>query len=1067
MAAVSQYPTETLGPTGAHSFRARDGTMVTYDPESRTVTLPDLRTSDNMIDKSKPLPTSLQSDFLPDDLLLAITAPPPIYEKLGPPSRYRNLDVSATNARKKPAGVWTHPKRRDKFKHLTENTPCVCGAGKDISFLYDVPKKEEKRQKSDEFDPTEVRKDEEEEEKPKKKAIRLPDTLIPEEYHVVKNKGVMGLEYYEDNFGTQPNDHEAHLVMFPSMNPTSRYEVVQLKKTLQMMLEKAGLTDDDFELKGPTQMHNLLEIIKKEQNIYNIIFHELIRQASVECLERGELLSEIRTRYNTLINKIPRQIKGLHEEVLAQRALDRRLTEELMRFKTTISMLTDELSEVREHDKAVTEQAVQAQEDLKSALAESQKNAGLLAEYHELYELQRRRLEGQLASLGTEKEIWSTAAYSLALKVTEEHSLSTARRLHVCEKSWSKLANHFTIMLSDQDTAQLTQLQGYVDHWREIISEFHTGLKHREEYMREQLNNIQGGIKHWINFFTRNVLSQEGHFNKPPEEKKIAALFNDIKKWESILSSENEKFGGDLLLTGEELLKEIRGQVSLWTDCALHVFSRHQAAPGERHPDQEEMDRVNDEVELLVQQFTVRLTGENGTAIGVINTGNGMEQWDVKLTAAVHGKTPLSEQDWLRLYNAMDDWLGYLHICIENIGNSQKEEERAKGLHHVSIDVQNTIKMVQKWLSSTTNSIDSEDAKLVEAVNSLHTEMIKWMVQVLLRLAPDRPDHSAEARDAVLLGSTTVAELNANAKSLFQRLFNFSAYVTQCCSGIVNEHVQQKITEQDDDPERELRELHKLQSECDGWITTAKLLLDELGKLTEQQALQEVTSRPTGAPAEDGLIAYHDKEKLEPQERPPPLGIPTNETSKPELQEQPKVKDTRAPEAGPPTATADRFEVIAGDRNTYGKSIDEIQREKGDPAMKPKIQSTAGPDVPDTKKAFEALAAVTELQNQLLEAEERAQRSEERATTRENELKDANEQIRELERRLAALENAQSVPTSASTRPPMTSTQTTNVTEAADQSTDADKSTDQSDKNKKASSSSRSSSRTSAKAKKK
>ena len=33
-------------------------------------------------------------------------------------------------------------------------------------------------------------------------------------------------------------------------------------------------------------------------------------------------------------------IYSLHEEVMAQRALDRRLTEELMRFKSTISILT-------------------------------------------------------------------------------------------------------------------------------------------------------------------------------------------------------------------------------------------------------------------------------------------------------------------------------------------------------------------------------------------------------------------------------------------------------------------------------------------------------------------------------------------------------------------------------------------------------------------------------------------------------------------------------------------------------------------------------------------------------
>ena len=65
-----------------------------------------------------------------------------------------------------------------------------------------------------------------------------------------------------------------------------------------------------------------------------------------------------------------------------------------------------------------------------------------------------------------------------------------------------------------------------------------------------------------------------------------------------------------------------------------------------------------------------------------------------------------------------------------------------------------------------------------DQVSSMHTEMVKWMVQMLLRLAPDQPDHSQEAKDAVLLGTISVAELQANAKSLFQRLFNFSSYVT-------------------------------------------------------------------------------------------------------------------------------------------------------------------------------------------------------------------------------------------------------------------------------------------------
>jgi hypothetical protein len=58
---------------------------------------------------------------------------------------------------------------------------------------------------------------------------------------------------------------------------------------------------------------------------------------------------------------------------------------------------------------------------LKSALAESQKNASLLAEYHLLYELQRQRLEKNVSLLANEKEIWSSAAYSLALKVRLSH----------------------------------------------------------------------------------------------------------------------------------------------------------------------------------------------------------------------------------------------------------------------------------------------------------------------------------------------------------------------------------------------------------------------------------------------------------------------------------------------------------------------------------------------------------------------------------------------------------------------------------------------------------------------
>lgn len=42
------------------------------------------------------------------------------------------------------------------------------------------------------------------------------------------------------------------------------------------------------------QMEGLLELVQVEQNIYNIVFHELIRQVSVGCAERGQLLAKLR-----------------------------------------------------------------------------------------------------------------------------------------------------------------------------------------------------------------------------------------------------------------------------------------------------------------------------------------------------------------------------------------------------------------------------------------------------------------------------------------------------------------------------------------------------------------------------------------------------------------------------------------------------------------------------------------------------------------------------------------------------------------------------------------------------
>ena len=83
---------------------------------------------------------------------------------------------------------------------------------------------------------------------------------------------------------------------------------------------------------------------------------------SVQCAERGELLQDIRSRYTQLLDRIPRQVMrsvtatdqhfvihlcvcvccaSLHEDLLSQRALCKRISAEFQQFRARISSITE------------------------------------------------------------------------------------------------------------------------------------------------------------------------------------------------------------------------------------------------------------------------------------------------------------------------------------------------------------------------------------------------------------------------------------------------------------------------------------------------------------------------------------------------------------------------------------------------------------------------------------------------------------------------------------------------------------------------------------------------------
>uniref|UniRef100_A0A452V4H2 Axonemal dynein light chain domain-containing protein 1 n=1 Tax=Ursus maritimus TaxID=29073 RepID=A0A452V4H2_URSMA len=455
------------------SLSTLEGKKLKVSASKEETGLPELKEKKNMADHSKPLPSSLQNEFIPEEVLLSLTYAAnagPCPENLLPPKKIKTPKGTLP----RPADqVWYHPNRRDKFKYLIDHPVSLTGAGRDISFLYDVKYVKGEARESLLCPPRSER------------SLQSHDAML----------------YCKNNlkYTTLLTDSEKRLLLFPSMKPNKRVEVVQLNDVMDAMLERAGVENQEYT--GPTKMHKLLHILRKEQTIYNTVFHELIRQVSVDCADRGELLSKIRERYVQMLDQIARQMIDFYKDLVTQRMMDQRILEELYNFKNVIEELTRELCLVRAHDIKLTKEAEKAHKDLAQALLDAEKNAKIVEEYHDLYTLQRGRMESDIKQLMAERDLWSSATYELALKVIEKNRVILAKRLYLNEKGWNKYAKHFIILLSTKDTADLALLQKLTQKWRSSMNKFKKEVEQNEESTREKLQTIKDGLIKWQEFF--------------------------------------------------------------------------------------------------------------------------------------------------------------------------------------------------------------------------------------------------------------------------------------------------------------------------------------------------------------------------------------------------------------------------------------------------------------------------------------------------------------------------------------------------------------------------------------
>ncbi|ELK37147.1 Axonemal dynein light chain domain-containing protein 1 [Myotis davidii] len=679
-----------------------EGKKVNVSAPKEETGLPEIRHRKNMVDRAKPCPTPLQNEFIPQEVLLSLTSAAnagscpenllPLKTKTPKGTLPRTVDH-----------VWHHPIRRNKFKYLIDHPVSLTGAGRDISFLYDVkyvkgepregilcpPRSKPSLQSHDGAIVPH---------KPKK----LTDTLIPEEFHIVSSTGVSGLECYDDKYTTLLKDSENRLLLFPSMKPNKRVEVAQLNDVMDTMLERAGV--DNQEYTGPTQMHKLLHTLRKEQTIYNTVFHELIRQVSVDCADRGELLSKIR----------------------------------------------------------------------------------IVEEYHDLYMLQRGRLEHDIKQLMAERDIWSTATYELALK----------------------------------DTSDLALLQKLTQKWKSLVNKFKQEVEENEDSTRQKLLIIKDGLIKWQTFFRTNTVEDILTLSKG---NIFESILPDFKNWLKILNEDKEKFTGSSLVSKYDSLKIIKYLQENWTDVGFGIFHRHKNMEGLMPPELQHMEEIIKNTDRLYKEFKLRVTGDNGISKILLSLISTLDFYSFKIDQHLDFPEVLLE-DWEALTEKINEMVAQTDILLNIVGTVPQNLDADSG----SALVAHIYSMIKHWHVEMGNEIANGNIELQRHMDELHISMVKWMVNVLILMVPDFTDRDSlpelekESDEKHDIG---VAKLELDAIALAKNLSRYTSYLNGCCKGMVTAMALSIAGSLQKNPAKELHELNNMKKECCEWITTCSRLL--------------------------------------------------------------------------------------------------------------------------------------------------------------------------------------------------------------------------------------------------
>lgn len=119
----------------------------------------------------------------------------------------------------------------------------------------------------------------------------VPASVIPEAFRIMMESPFPTREpnFYslfgdEDNWSYNAATRQFEAVLFPSKVPAGRRDVLLLHAWVNDMIARLKQTSSTLKEE---------EMLKDAQLLFSVAFHEIIRQVSVHCLERGYLMGKI------------------------------------------------------------------------------------------------------------------------------------------------------------------------------------------------------------------------------------------------------------------------------------------------------------------------------------------------------------------------------------------------------------------------------------------------------------------------------------------------------------------------------------------------------------------------------------------------------------------------------------------------------------------------------------------------------------------------------------------------------------------------------------------------------